>query len=311
MNRFTFAALLALAATSAHGAPTLRGDITVTSAIVTVGDIFADSGPLAETALFRAPAPGTSGIVPLDAVQRAALGIGLTEFDNVGFTRIRVARASSVLDAASLGALVENDLRARGLLSPDMQAATRFTLADIAISAEAVATPARLVTLRYVPENGTFAARFQIAGIDQPVDLTGTVDLMVPALKLKASRPTGAILTEADFDTAMVPAAIANAGAFASIDQLIGKQLTRQSHAGMMLKVNDVSEPEMVRRNTLVTVFVRTGAMTLTVRCQALGDAAAGEAVDVLNTFTKKVLHGIARPDGSVEIPTALSVAGL
>ena len=64
-------------------------------------------------------------------------------------------------------------------------------------------------------------------------------------------------------------------------------------------------------RNALVTVQLSAGAMTLTVKGQALGSAAAGEPVDVLNTVTKKILHGIARADGVVTIPTATTVASL
>ena len=51
--------------------------------------------------------------------------------------------------------------------------------------------------------------------------------------------------------------------------------------------------------------------MTLTVKGQALGTASAGQPVDILNTVTKKVLHGVARPDGTVEILTATAVASL
>jgi flagellar basal body P-ring formation protein FlgA len=79
----------------------------------------------------------------------------------------------------------------------------------------------------------------------------------------------------------------------------------------MMLKASDVAAPTVVTRNKLVTVLFRMGPMTLTVQGQALGNAAAGEAVDVLNTATKKVLHGVARPDGGVDIPSTLTVAGL
>ena len=80
-----------------------------------------------------------------------------------------------------------------------------------------------------------------------------------------------------------------------------------------MLKASDVTEPKVVLRNTLVTVVLRSGPMTLTVKGTSLSTAAVGEPVDVLNTVTKKILHGIARPDGAVEIVTATTtnVAGL
>ncbi|MEQ1769465.1 MAG: flagellar basal body P-ring formation chaperone FlgA [Devosia sp.] len=302
MNRFALATLLALAATGAQAAPSLKGDITVTAAIVTVGDMFDNAGPLAETALFRAPAPGTTGIVPLAAVEQAAAGIGLSDFENVGFTRVRVARAATVVDNALLGDLIAADLRTQGFVTGEMQATARFDVASIAINAEAISQPASLITLRYMPATGAFAARFSIAGIDKPVDITGSVQMTVPALRLIATHPAGTVLTEADFETAMVPLKVADAGAYASLDQLVGMELNRQSRAGMMLKASDVSTPTVVSRNTLVTAYVSAGGMKLTIRAQSLGTVSAGEIVDVLNLTTKKVLHGVARADGSVEI---------
>ncbi len=50
----TFAAALLLSGT-ALASPTLKGDITVNKAIVTIGDMFDDAGSLAETAIFPPP----------------------------------------------------------------------------------------------------------------------------------------------------------------------------------------------------------------------------------------------------------------
>ena len=144
-----------------------------------------------------------------------------------------------------------------------------------------------------------------IAGIDQPIDLSGAIELMTTAPRLTTTQPAGALLTAADFDLATVPLATAAAGGYADLNQLIGKQLVRQSRAGLMLKPADVTDPTVVSRNTLVTVLFKVGAMTLTVKGQALGTVAAGQPVDVLNSVTKKILHGVARPDGTVEIVTA------
>jgi flagella basal body P-ring formation protein FlgA len=174
-----------------------------------------------------------------------------------------------------------------------------------------VDTPVSLVSLRYTPGNGGFAARFMIAGIDQPVDLTGAVDLMTSVPRLSTALPAGAILGAADFETASVPLAVADASGYADVDQLVGRELIRAARAGLMLRAADVRAPATVKRNSVVTVLLRSGPMTLTVKGTALGTAAAGEPVDVLNTVSRKVLHGVARADGTVEIPTALTVAGL
>src|SRR3569833_2052600 len=115
MKSFVLAIALALLATSAAVAnPSLKGDITVNSDIVTVGDMFDNPGALSETAIFRAPAPGTTGIVPIEDVEHAAELIGLTDFDNVGYTRIRVVRLTTVVDATTLSGHVSTGLAHRG-----------------------------------------------------------------------------------------------------------------------------------------------------------------------------------------------------
>ena len=312
MKSLALAVLAALLTSSAALAtPALKGDVTVNAAIVTVGDMFDDAGALSETAIFRAPAPGTTGIVALADVQQAAKLIGLTVFDNVGYTRVRVMRASTVVDAPVLNALISANLAQRGALIPGVTADIHYDVANLSLNAEAVPHPAQLVDLRYTPETGAFVSRFMVAGIDQPVDLTGTIQMMTETPRLTITKPAGAVLVRADFEMASVPVSTANAGGYADIDQLIGKQLIRQSRVGMMLKASDVAEPTVVTRNAMVTVVLKAGAMTLTVKGQALGAAAAGDLVDVLNTTTKKVLHGIALPDGTVSIPTATTVASL
>lgn len=310
LTTLALAALL-LTGTAASATPTLKGDITVNKAIVTIGDMFDDAGALAETGIFMAPKPGTTGIVPLADVQRAAALAGLTDFENVGFTRVRVERASTLVDASVLTGLIDADLRRRGIIAGDVSAELRFATADLSYSAEAVANPATLLNLRYTPANGGFAARFSIAGIDTPVEVNGSLELMTTAPRLLANTPAGTILSDADLEMAPVSLATASAGGYADIDQLVGKQLVRQARSGLMLKATDVTEPKVVTRNSLVTVIFRSGPMTLTVRGTALTTAAVGEAVDVLNTVTKKILHGVARRDGSVEIVTATTMAGL
>lgn len=294
-----------LGSSAALAVPSLRGDITVNAAIVTVGDMFDDAGELSETAIFRAPAPGTTGIVPLADVEAAAKLIGITDFDNVGYMRVRVMRASTTVDEAMLDKLINDGLVTRGLVAKGVTAQPHFDLTNVSFAAEQVDTPASLTDLRYTPGTGAFAARFSIAGIDQPIDLTGTIQLMTEAPRLLATTPAGTILRAADFEMAEVPVATANAAGYADLDQLVGKQLARQFRAGMMLKPTDVGAPTVVTRNSLVTVMLKVGAMTLTVKGQALGTAAAGDMVDVLNPASKKILHGVAQPDGTVEIITA------
>jgi len=303
--------LLALTGT-AMAAPALRSEVTVRSEIVTVGDMFDDAGILAEEGLFRAPEPGTTGTVTIDAVRQAASLVGLTEFEAEGIERVRVARPAAVVDTEFLTHLITVDLSERGILAPDMIADAKFDNPNLVINAEAVVDPARLINLRYLPQSGEFSARFLVAGQDEPVDVSGSIDFMVEAPHLVGTLPAGTVLTENDIEMRLVPLTTAETSGSARLENLIGQALSRQSRAGMMLKVNDVRPPELISRNDVVTVFLKSGPMTLTVKGQALSAAAVGDTIPVLNLTTKRVLYGKAIAAGTIEIINQpLTVAGL
>lgn len=304
-------AALSLSAGTVQAAPALKADITVISEIVTIGDMFDDAGALAEKALFRAPQPGTTGIVSLEAVRNAAALAGLADFVNEGVSRVRVSRASTLVDASVLADLVTGDLRARGIAGGDVTVRAVFDTPELAFNAEAVAAPVELVSLRYTPGTDGFAARFVIAGKDLPVDVTGRIELLIEAPHLAASRPAGTILQPSDIEMRLVPLKFAETTGIPAMDQLVGKQLERHGRSGLTLKATDVSDPQVVQRNSMVTVYLRSGPMTLTVKGQALNNASEGQPVQVLNPVSRKILHGVAMANGSVGVTSTLNLAGL
>lgn len=304
-------ALFATAALPAWAMPSLRPEVTVNSAIVTVGDMFEDAGGLAELALFRAPQPGTTGVVDLRAIRAAANRIGLVEFENIGIISVPVTRASVTIDTPALGRMIEDSLVSRGLVPAGASIELSFDRADLAFQAEIGDAPAKLLSLRYLPGSTGFLARFQIAGTDLPVDVTGQLELMIEAPHLAGPRAAGTVLTADDIVMKKVPLRYADNTGIVSLDQLLGKQLERPGRANLMLRAGDVVAPQVVARNQMVTVVLRSGPMTLTVKGQALNAASQGQPVQVLNTATKKILSGVALSDGAVEITNTLNVAGL
>jgi flagella basal body P-ring formation protein FlgA len=309
-----FLALLATAllAGTAAAEPVLRTDVVVSAPIVTVGDMFADAGLAAEQPLFRAPQPGTSGQVSLPEITAAAARIGLGSFQSQGVQTVRVTRAATAVDEALLADLVTRDLRRRGIAGPDMTASIVFTAPVPALSAEAVAEPVRIDSLRYLPGTGAFTARFAIAGIAAPLDLAGTIELLVEAPHLAANLPAGTVLTPADIVMRPVPVRYAESLGPALPEQLVGMQLNRQSREGMILKSADVTTPLTIARNDLVTIYFRRGAMTLTVKGQAVTGAAAGAPLQVLNLMSNRVVSATALSPGAVEVSAApLALAGL
>ena len=304
------ATLLMVGAASAE--PLLRSDIVVSAAVVTVGDMFDDAGAAAETALFRAPPPGTTGIVSLGDVEAAMARVGIVAFDAAGVASVRVTRAATVVDEAVLADIIAADLAQRGILTTGMSADTLFATPFNPINAEAVAEPASIVNLRYLPGSGAFSARFTIAGVDQPLDVSGTIELMIEVPHLTASLPAGAVLRPADVEMRAVPLRHAESTGVVQLEQLIGKALVRQSRDGMMLKPADVTTPLLISKNDLVTIYFRKGPMTLTVKGRAITGAANGAPLQVLNLMSKRVISATAIAAGAVEVSAEpLALAGL
>jgi flagella basal body P-ring formation protein FlgA len=313
IRTFALAAAFAALAGSTLAAPVLKSEVTVAGALVTAGDMFDDAGDFAAQPMFRAPAPGTTGTVSLEAVKEAAGLIGLSDYQANGVVAVRVARAATVVDQSVLTRIITDDLTSRGIVGMGVTVETAFDTPNLTFNAESVANPVQLLTLRYTPGNGVFAARFLIAGTEQPIDVGGRIELMIEAPHLVATKPAGTVLTPADIEMRLVPLRNAETNGIATLDQLVGKQLMRQSRSGLMLRPADVTEPRVVERNANVTVILRNGPMTLTVKGQALNSAAAGQPVQVLNSASKKILTGMALPGGAVEITsnTTINVAGL
>lgn len=293
-------------------APVLKADIVVNAPIVTVGDMFDAAGAQAEQPLFRAPNVGTSGLVSVGDIGAALARIGIEDFENSGLESVRVSRAATVIDETVLSDLITADLAARGIISAGMTVDTLFSVPVSPLSAEAVAEPASILSLRYLPGTGAFTARFAIAGIEQPLDVAGSIELMIAAPHINANLPAGTLLSAENIEMRPVPLKFVESTGVPRLEDVVGKTLLRQSRQGMMLKASDVSVPLLISKNDLVTIYFRQGPMTLTVKGQAVTGAAAGGLVQVINLMSKRVISATAISAGAVEVSAApLALAGL
>lgn len=311
-KRSSLALAFSLAATAAHATPLLRGDVTVTAPIVTMGDLFDNAGATAETAIFRAPAPGTAGTLSLEDIATALRAAGVEAFEAAGLETVRVARIGANVDIDTLSGLIAGDLRQRGILSETMSMDIALDAPLPALTATNAEQPATLSILRYMPGSSTFSARFDVAGVDRPLDVTGQIQLLIEAPHLSRNLPQGAILSPRDIEMRYVPLAYAEAAGLVALEELVGKQLQRQTREGVMLRPADIAAPEIISRNDQVTVIYRQGALTLTTSGKALNAASLDQPVSVLNTLTNRVVQGIATRNGTVTISSGpQQIAGL
>ncbi len=89
---------------------------------------------------------------------------------------------------------------------------------------------------------------------------------------------------------------------------VIGLAAKRPLRAGSVVAQRDVTAPLVIKKDDVVTVTYADDGVSLALQARALGAAAAGETVSVVNPASKKVLQAVATGPGEAVIgPQALA----
>src|SRR3954454_24251221 len=91
-------------------APVLRGNVTVSSDIVRVGDIIDNAGSAAQIAIYRAPDLGTTGSLPVPQVLNALRAHQVIAVDARDLKEISVTRLARTIDSKDIEAQVARAL---------------------------------------------------------------------------------------------------------------------------------------------------------------------------------------------------------
>ena len=125
--------------------------------------------------------------------------------------------------------------------------------------------------------------------------------LQVPVLR--APLPRGALIAQGDLElitrriTGPVTDLILDPG------RAIGRQLKRALAAGAALRYGHVALPRLISRGQTVTLLAGTDGLEVRMRGKAMGNAAAGERLQVTNISSGRRVEGVVLADGSVRIP--------
>lgn len=93
-------------------------------------------------------------------------------------------------------------------------------------------------------------------------------------------------------------------GLIHSPEYLIDTEATRTVRAGQPLTVRDIKAISVIRKGDPVQLVYQSGALRLTVNAKALGDAAEGEPVRVINLQSNRTMDAIAFAPGEARIGT-------
>jgi flagella basal body P-ring formation protein FlgA len=129
---------------------------------------------------------------------------------------------------------------------------------------------------------------------------TGNRDILTYAHSLNA----GEIVQPGDLVWAK--AALEPTGAPRSAEAVVGMAARRPLREGEAVLASDVAPPLVIKAGDTVLVTYADAGVTLTLQGRAMGAAAAGDTLNILNTASKKLIEAVATgPDEAVVGPEA------
>jgi flagellar basal body P-ring formation protein FlgA len=304
---WTFAVLLALAGSAAAqaGRPALRASVTVDSAIVRIGDLIDNAGPVANVPIFRAPDLGTTGAVSTERVIEAIEPHQLIGIDTRGLAEVVVTRASRAISPQEISDRITQALSERYRLADTHNLSLNFDLPVHTLQVEAGATgELQVLALNYDARTGRFDATLDLPSSHvlqrQPLRLTGVAIETVDAVSVDRPIDRGEVLQASDLTVLRRPKA--QAIGLADMAGAVGMAARRQLRPGQPIAVGDLMKPTVVQRNDTVTLVYSAPGLTLTLRGQAQDAGALGDKISVINPQTKRVVQGTVTGPGRVMV---------
>ncbi|MBM3526935.1 MAG: flagellar basal body P-ring formation protein FlgA [Alphaproteobacteria bacterium] len=303
---FTLAGEAAAQSEPARLAPRLKELVSIDSEFVRAGDLVQNAGALASVAVFRAPDLGHTGSVPAERVVEALRSHGITGIDAGHFAEVVVTRPSRTITRAEITERITQALAGKFGLGDAASLSVNLDRELRTMHVEASATSDLVVTrLQVEPRSGRFDASFELPGSRLarrlPLRFTGTVTETVEATTLVRALRNGEVIKPDDVRIERRPKS--EVGTDTVDDRhAVGLSAARPMRAGQILRTADLTKPQLVQRNEIVTIHYSVPGVALTVRGKATEGGAAGDIIGVLNAQSNRTIQATVAGPGQVVV---------
>lgn len=300
-------AVLALAltlTTAAAFAASPRSEVTVSGAQLTLGDVFDGVTENAGHVLAPAPAPGRPLTLSVSDLERisTAFDLGWKAVDGSEKTVVRAV--ATELDRTTVEAAVAGALSER---YPERHFDLSFAVSSFPVVLQGrFSGEPEVARLDFDPGRGFFTAELEVApkngGTPATIKVAGRADQMIEVPVLTENLREGAVISDADVTLVRRRAADLGQGVVLDKTQMLGRAPRRGVIAGRPLQEADLVDPKIVAKGEAVTVILKKGRLSLSVRGKALEAGADGQTIRVLNPSSNKVV------DATVTGPQTVTV---
>lgn len=286
----------------------LKPQSVVEGDYVRLGDLF-DNLPehKARMVISRAPTVGRPALVDATTLQRVAQNYGLDWQPASRFEQITVERAASLITIEEIENSIANELQKQIGGNFRLELASRHYSVSLPSSENVSVTVENLNLNR---TRGAFSATLNIAndrGDERLINVTGRAveTIKIPVISDRLAR--NAVISNADLDWIDVDAATLPTNVITEATQIIGMTPRRMVTPMTALRTTDLSAPSLVQRGEMVTVLLRNGPLSLTMKGRAIDQGAKGETIRVMNPTTNRTLQVRVVDYQVVELETGTS----
>jgi len=294
-------ATVTLAAEAAKADTPRPGPIIVDGPWVTLGDLFTDTGAVADVRVSAAPAPGQSMILSVREIATIAGANGI-DWAPGGATGLTVERAGDLVPRTLILKILADALSATSLrnMAPEISNSS-FAMYVARGAGNAVAVE----NLDFDPTRGNFSA-ILVAPAGDPaavrVAVRGRAYEVIEVPVLIRAVAVGGVIIDADLGWIDMRVDRMRSNMITTYTGLAGQSPKRPLRINEPVRSTDVQRPVVIAKGETVLMIVEAPGIVLTAVGRALADAGAGEPVQVVNTQTHKTVEGIVYGPGQVHI---------
>ncbi len=294
---FAASAALVLGEETAPNEPLhLRAQIESQDAMLRFGDVFSNAGELAKIVLTRAPEPGR--MVSIDPAWLSAKAAQQNRVwrNPSSLKRVTVRRAGHRIGTGVLSQLIKDELALKDEgIRYEIALANRGQTLFVPLDAEG---QARIVSLDVTRQNGVFSAQISPYDNAPSVEVRGRLWRLVQVPALTRAYLAGEEILPEDVQWIDVRETTLRPGTVLDPENFTGQAARRALRAGKPIRVSDLKRVTAVSRGEIITVVYEVPGIRLTAKARALGEAALGESLRVVNLQSSRTIDVVVTAPG-------------
>jgi flagella basal body P-ring formation protein FlgA len=292
-------------ARNAHAA-TLHSHATLTSGVLTLGDVFAGvPAERADYVLGPAPLPGKDMVLNANTLLRVAMALDIKWRPQSVADQITIRTAATIIDSKQITEQLKERLQDE-MINEDFEIVFGSHEPQIILPHNKPASM-EIVALDFDPRSDWFEAEVAAPSADKPLTrmtISGKIERLMDIPVLRTTLREGDIIQAGDIEWLQIRSREQQHNFVVDADKVAGMSPRRLVRAGQPIRSNELVEPQLVGRGDHVTLVYEEGPITLTTQGRALRDGARGETIRVVNTASNRSVDAIVKDEGLVVVAT-------